>query len=171
MAARLAVGFHGDPIRMSVEDVLMRGVGIHARGHNHAEFAAAREHFAKGVAIAEELAAVMQRHFGGIKGHASAGAQAHGIGVDPLEIVEPEAGIVAARIVLDESQLHPSHGPVEPALVRVLLAESRAGRRKRAGLYHPFAPVDFHNERISRFLVYAQESPGRPGLVLETRPT
>ena len=154
MAARLAVGFHGDPIRMSVVDVLMRGVGIHARGHNHAEFAAARQHFAKRVAIAEELAAVMQRHLGRIKGHASAGAQAHGIGMDPLEIVEPEAGIVAARVVLDESQLHPPHGPVEPAFVRVLLAESRAGRRQRTGLDHPFAPVDFHHKAISRFLVY-----------------
>ena len=170
MAARLAVGFHGDPIRMSVVHVLMRGVGIDARGHHHAEFAAAREHLAEGVAIAEKLAAVMQRHFGGIKGHASAGAQAHGIGVDALEIVEPEAGIVAARIVLDESQLHPPHGPVEPAFVRVLLAESRAGRRQRSGLDHPFTPIDFHHKRVSRFLVYMAWGWPRLSKFAEPRP-
>jgi hypothetical protein len=158
MAARLAVGLHGDPIRMSVEDVLVRGVGIHARGHHHAQLAAARQHLAKSVAIAEEFAAVMQRHFRGIKGHASAGAQAHGIGVNPFEIVEPEAGIIAARVVLDESQLHPPHGPVEPAFVRALPAESCAGGRERTGPDHPFAPIDFHGTGISRFLVYAESS-------------
>ena len=115
---------------MRVEHVLMRGVRIDARRHHHAEFAATRQHLAKRVAIAQELAAVMQRHLGGIKSHASAGAQAHCIGMDPFEIVEPEAGIVAARIVLDERQLHPSHRPVEPAFGLAWLAESCAGRRR-----------------------------------------
>ena len=146
MAARLAVGFHGDPVRMSVVNVLVYGMRIHARDHIHAQLAAARQHFAERVAIAKELAAVMQRYLGGIKRHASAGAKACRVGVNSLEIVEPEGRVVASRVVLDEGQLRPSHGPVEPACCRLLLRESRAGRRHRTGLEHPLASIDFRHK-------------------------
>ena len=90
MAAGLAVRLDGDPIRMRIVNVLVRGVRIDAGDHVHTKFAASGYHFAEGVAVAEIFAAVMQRDFGRIKSHAAAGAQARGIGMDSLEIVQPE---------------------------------------------------------------------------------
>ena len=44
MAARLAVGFDGDPVGMGVVNVLVRRVGVDACDHIHAEFACALIH-------------------------------------------------------------------------------------------------------------------------------
>ena len=128
---------------MRLVDVLMRGMRVHTRQHVHAELPAAGEHLSKGIATPEELAAVVQRNPGGIERHAPAGAEARGVGMDALEVIEPEARIVTARVVLDESQLHPPHGPVAPAPGGLFAAERRPDRQG-AGLHHPFAPVDFH---------------------------
>ena len=69
---------------------------------------------AKGIHISQPLAAVVQGNLRGVKGDAPAGIQNCGIGMDPLEIVQPELHGVIARIVFDEAQLGPSHRPVVP---------------------------------------------------------
>lgn len=52
MAARLAVGFHRDPVGMGVVNVLVGGMRIDAGDHVEAQLAAARQHFAEGVGVA-----------------------------------------------------------------------------------------------------------------------
>jgi len=143
VAARLAVGLYCDPIRVRVINALVRGVWIDARHHVHTKPAARREHFAERVAAREEFAAIVQRDLGRIEGHATARTEACAIGVDPLEVVQPEGLIVAARVVFHEGKLNPSHGPVEPARSG-LLAERGSDRRQGSRLDHPFAPIDFH---------------------------
>ncbi|MDA2937942.1 hypothetical protein MYX75_06745, partial [Acidobacteria bacterium AH-259-A15] len=71
----------------------------------------------KGVAISHPIASMVQRNFGGIVGHAATCAQASGIRVDALEVVEPELQIVLWRIVFHQSQLCPPHWPVKPARI------------------------------------------------------
>src|SRR6188472_3786213 len=71
---------------------------------------------------------MVERNFGRIVGDDAAGAQACGVCLDSAEVVEPELGIEAARIVLDERELRPSHRPVEPARAY------RLGRRPRTRL-------------------------------------
>ena len=58
---------------------------------------------------------MVQRHLGRVVGDDAAGAERGGVGVQPPEVVEPELRVEAARIVLDQRQLHPAHRPVEPA--------------------------------------------------------
>ena len=115
VASRLPCGVHRDPVRMGVVDVLVRRVRIGAGEHHHAHLAAAGHEFAEGIARAEPLAAIVQRDLGGIVGDATPRAQTSGIGVRALEVVQPEARIVLAGVVLDQRQLRPPHGTVEPA--------------------------------------------------------
>src|SRR5260370_3616315 len=60
----------------------------------------------------------MQGDLSWIVGDTSAGAQAGRVGMDAAKIIEPEVWVVLAWIVLDEGQLSPAHGTVEPAFVR-----------------------------------------------------
>ena len=87
----------------------------------------------------------MQRDFGGIKSHTAAGTEANRVGMNALVIVEPEGGLVAARIVLHESQLRPSHRTVVPFFGRTLLSESHAGRRQHTGLHDQLTSINFHD--------------------------
>ena len=52
---------------------MMKRVRIGTGDHVHPQFPAAFQHFAKGIVIGEELAAVMERDFGGVEGDATAG--------------------------------------------------------------------------------------------------
>ena len=152
MAARLAVGFHGDPVRMCVEDILVRGVRIHARDDVHAEFAAAGHHFAKRVAVAEELAAVVQRNLSRIEGHASARAEADRVGVNPLVSSR-------ARRTACSGPGRPPRKPVAPIASDgrtsfsrgspVRRRPRRGGRRQNAGLHDQLTSIDFHNVAAS----------------------
>jgi len=72
------------------------------------------EKIAERVAVSHPRAAVMQRDPGRIVRDDAAGAQAGGVGVNAAEVIEPERGVVPSRIVLDERQLRPAHGPLEP---------------------------------------------------------
>ena len=74
-------------------DILVGGVRIGAGDHDHVELAAAGDQLAEGVAIAEPLAAVVERDFGGVVGDAAAGAEAGGVGVGAAEVVEPEGEV------------------------------------------------------------------------------
>jgi hypothetical protein len=116
VAALLAGGIHRDPVGVGVVDILVRRVRIGTRHHHHSQFPAARREFPECVAIAQPLAAIMQRDGSGIVGHASAGAQTSGVGMGTLEIIQPESGIVLAGIVFDQGQLGPTHGAIKPAV-------------------------------------------------------
>jgi hypothetical protein len=83
----------------------------------------------KRIAVAHPGAAMMQRNFGGIVGDDAAGAEGGGVGVKPPEVVDPELGIEAAGIVLDQRELRPAHGPIEPAAC----CRGRCGRLLRRG--------------------------------------
>lgn len=115
MAAGFAVGVDGDPIRVGAMDGPVGGVGVGTAHDIHAEFPAAGDEFTEGVSIAEELAAVMERNWSGVVGDAATGGEAGGAGMSALEVVEPEGGIVVARIVFDEGKLSPAHGTSVPA--------------------------------------------------------
>src|SRR4029078_8078810 len=79
----------------------------------------------------------MQRNFGGVEGNAPARAKTSGVGMDTLEIVEPESRIVVSRIVLDEGQLCPAHRTVEPGVRGGFTREQGA----RSGRQYGFARV------------------------------
>jgi hypothetical protein len=102
VAPLLALGLDRDPIGMRVVDVLVGRVRVGARDDHHVQFSAPGHQIAECVPGAEPLAAVMQRDFGGIVRHASAGGEAGGIGVGALEVVQPEGEIVRARIVFHQ---------------------------------------------------------------------
>jgi len=113
MLAGFAIRGDRDPIGMRVVDVLVDGVRIGPRNHVHAQFAAARYQFTEAVAIAQETAAVVQRNLGGIIGHAAAGAQADGVAMGALEIIQPEFGVILAGVILDQRELPPAHGTAQ----------------------------------------------------------
>ena len=129
VAARRAVGGDGDPVRVRGLDVLADRVGVRARDHLHPERAAPGHERAERIAVSQPRAAVVQRYFRRVVGDDAARAQRRGVGVQAAEVVEPEPGIELARVVLDQRQLHPAHGPVEPAVGR------RRDRRVHAGLW------------------------------------
>jgi hypothetical protein len=110
-----ALRVHRDPVGVRLIDILVRRVRVGAGDHHHVHLAAAGHQVAERVAIAEPLAAIVQRDLRRVVRHASAGAQARGIRLRALEVVEPEIQIVLARIVFHQRQLRPAHGPVEPA--------------------------------------------------------
>jgi hypothetical protein len=87
------------------------------RDHDHPELAATGDEFPEHIAVAEESAAVVERHLGGVVGNASARAEADGVGVDSFEVIEPELGIEFAGIVFDQGQLRPTHRFVDPGWV------------------------------------------------------
>ena len=75
---------------------------------------------------------MVQRHFGRVVRDDAAGAQRRRVGVQPLEVVEPELRIEAARIVLDQGQLYPAHRPVEPPGHQLSRGRRRLRRLRRA---------------------------------------
>src|SRR5262245_45191278 len=115
MFALPALRVDGDPVRMRVIDVLMSRMRIGPGDDIHAELATPRHQFAEAIAVAQILAAVVERNLGRIVGHATAGGKAGRVGMSPAEVVEPERGIILARIVFDQRELGPAHGTVIPA--------------------------------------------------------
>ena len=122
---------HGDPVWMRVVDVLMSGVWIGARDDVHPERATAGNELTERVAIAKEPAAMVERDFRRVVGHAPAGRQAGRVGVSALEVIEPELRVVLAGVVLDERQLCPSHRLVVPAGGRRLCRMRGEWKRSR----------------------------------------
>ena len=114
MRPLLSIGIDGDPIGVGIVNVLVRRVGIGARQHHHIQFAAAGHQIAEGIGVLHPLAAIVQRNFGGVIGHATAGAETGGVGVSPREVVEPKVEVVLARVVFGQGQLGPAHGAFEP---------------------------------------------------------
>ena len=87
----LPVGVHRDPVRVRVVHVLVDRVRIGARDDDHVQLAAAGHQVAERVAVAQPLAAVVQRDLRRIVGDAAAGAQAGRVGMGAPEVVEPES--------------------------------------------------------------------------------
>ena len=139
MALLVALFVDGDPIGVGVVDVLAGGVRIGASHHVHAQLAAAAHDVAKGVHVAQPLAAVLQRNFSGIERDAASGAQAGGIGVDSLKIIEPEGKVIIPRVIFYEGQLRPAHGAVVPSWVAAAgcYARERRGASKKLGGGNP----------------------------------
>ena len=98
------------------------------------EFATARHQFAEAVAVAQILAAVVERNFGRIVGHATAGGKTGRVGMSPAEVIEPERGIVLARIVFDQRELRPAHGTGQTSLLRLWAKRRLRSRASLAGL-------------------------------------
>ncbi len=94
--------------------ILVHGMGVCARHDNHAQLAASGDEIAKRVPSFQPGAPVVQRNPGGIVRNTAAGAEARGIGVNTLEVVEPCLETEPARIILDQRQLRPSHGALKP---------------------------------------------------------
>src|ERR1700733_2577343 len=99
MAALVALGIYGDPIGVRVVDVLAGGVRVGAGDDVHSLLAAALHDVPEGVHVAQILAAVVQWNLRGVEGHAASGAKAGRVGVDLLEIIEPEGKVVISRVV------------------------------------------------------------------------
>ena len=70
---------------------------------------------------------------GRVERYHAAGRQAGGIGMNPFEVVEPEADVHVGRVVFGQVQLGPSHGPVEPPGIVGHRLRGAAGLRAQTG--------------------------------------
>ena len=113
--ALASLGVDGDPVRVRFVDVLVRGVRVGARDHDHPELAAPGDQVAERVAVLHPRRTMVQRNLRRVVRDAAPGRKARGVGVHALEVVEPEPRIVGLGIVLDQGELRPAHRPVEPA--------------------------------------------------------
>ncbi len=130
MPARLTIGIDRDPIGMRRPYLLTHGVRIGARDHTHVQTTASRHERPEWIGRAEPCTAMVQRNLGRIVGDDAAGAEAGSVCADARKVVEPEVGIEAAGIILDERELRPSHRTIEPASKRV----ARHGRCRGGAL-------------------------------------
>ena len=95
-------------------DIIIRGVGIRSRDHDHPKFPATGHERSKWIRISQPLAAMMKRNFGRIKRHTTARAQANRIRVGATKIIEPEIHIQLSGVILHERELRPTHRFVHP---------------------------------------------------------
>ena len=141
VSTRLPGGVDGDPVGVRRADVVVGGVRVGPREHDHAELPAAFDQLAERVAVAQEAAAVVERDLRGVVGDAAAGAEARSVAMGAAEVVEPERQVEPARVVLDQRQLSPAHRAVDPArggcgrdgLPRCGLADGDRGPRHAGG--------------------------------------
>ncbi len=124
VAAGPPVFVHRDPVRVRRLHVVVGGVRIGAGDDHHPELATPGDELAEHVAAAQPRAAVVEGDLGRVVGDAAAGAQAGGVGVRALEVVEPERDVELHRVVLDQGELRPAHRLVDPR------------RRERLALRH-----------------------------------
>ena len=101
MPSWFTVGCDGDPIRMRCLHVIVGGMRISSCDYDHSQLAASLHQIAKRVAGSEPLAAMMKRHLGRVIRHATSRAQANGVRLRALEIIEPELQVKLAWIILD----------------------------------------------------------------------
>src|SRR5215475_14430812 len=73
--ALLVLRVDRDPVRMRVVDLLMSRMRVGSGDNIHTEFATSSNQFAEAIAVAQILAAVMQRNPGRIVGDATAGGK------------------------------------------------------------------------------------------------
>lgn len=107
VAPRLPVGADRDPVRVSLLDVVVGGVGVGAGDDGHAHLPAPVHQLAEHVATPEPGAPVVEGDLRRVIGHAAPGAQARGVGLRSPEVVEPEGDAEGPRVVLDQRELRP----------------------------------------------------------------
>src|ERR1019366_5579160 len=100
---------------MRIVDVLMTGMRIRSRNHIHPELPAPRNDVAECVHGPEPSASIVERNLSWIKSDNASRAQAGRIGMNALEVVEPEREVAITGIVFDECQLGPAHRAVIPS--------------------------------------------------------
>ena len=103
-----------EPVRMGSMEVFVGGVGIEAGPDHHAQSAGRLHQLSEGIAVPQPEAPVMERHLRRVVRDHPPGAQAHRVAVAALPEVGPEAHVQLRRVVLDQGELAPAHGPVEP---------------------------------------------------------
>src|SRR5262249_11831997 len=92
----------GDPIRMRGARVLIRRMRVGAGDHDETELATAGDQFAEHIPLPQPLAAMMERNRCWIIGDAAAGTQADSVGTGAFEVIQPEAGVELAGIILHQ---------------------------------------------------------------------
>ena len=122
--ARLALRINRNPIRMRLIHILVGGVRIGSSDDHHAQLPAPCHQFAKRIGITQPLAAMMKRNLCRIIRHAAAGAQTGRIRMRASEVIEPKLQIEFPRVILNQRELRPAHGLLNPSRGR-----RRAGRR------------------------------------------
>ncbi len=122
MSHLVALFIDHQPVRMGIVDILMTCVRVGSRHDVHAKIAACCGHLPEGVVVPEPFTAVVKRNPGRIEGDASPRVEQRGVGVNPLEVIEPESEVVSTRIVLDKIHLGPAHRTIVPAgFLRIIL--------------------------------------------------
>jgi len=76
----------------------------------------------------------VQWDLSGIEGHAPAGAEAGGVRVNALEVIQPKPGRIVARIILHQDELRPAHGPVIPTTGHFRRCFGLSGQGRRGTL-------------------------------------
>lgn len=112
--ARLTVDSQRHPFGMRLGGIGVDGVRIDAGHDVHVEFSRLGHQRAERVGVADEFRDVVERDFARIVSDIAAGREADGVGLGALEHVDPEGGIVALRVVLNESELGPARGGLVP---------------------------------------------------------
>src|SRR6185437_14149932 len=95
--------------------ILMASVRVSPRNHIHSELPATGRELAEGIPVAEPFASVMHRYLSRIKSNDPTRAETCRIDMCLLKVVEPEGGIIVARIIFHKGHLGPAHGTVVPA--------------------------------------------------------
>src|ERR1051325_9797515 len=114
MPARFSQSIYRNPIWMRRLQIVISRMWIGADNHHHPQLAAASDQLAQHIAVAKPRAAVEKRNLYRIICDASAATQACRIGICPFEVIQPESNVEFSRIVLDQGQLCPTHGLVDP---------------------------------------------------------
>ena len=100
---------------MVAVDVFIGGVRVGASDHVHAELPAALHYLAEVVgALGEPAARAVIFDLGRIERHHAAGGDAERVGVDALEVIQPERDVHLGGIVFGAVELRPAHRLVEP---------------------------------------------------------
>ncbi len=129
MAFDLAVLPGQRPFGMSGGGCGVHGVRVDPREHAHPQFLAHSDHVAERVDILADAlghAVIGDRRW--IESDAAARAEADAIGMDLPEIVDPESGVVAARIIFGKGKLKPAHRFARP--IRCAVAPQAARERR-----------------------------------------
>ena len=113
VAPGLAVGEAVDPLGVGVTGVLVHRVGVGAGDHRHAHPAAAGHEVPKGIGVAQPAALVVEGDLCRVVAHVAAGREHRAVGVGAAEVVEPEVGVEAPRVVLHQRELGPAHRALE----------------------------------------------------------
>ena len=99
-----------DPVGVSLVNIVVARMGVGTRDDDHAARTAASGQIAESIHVAKPLAAIVERHLGGIVRDGTTGVEGDRLDAAALEVGEPEVGVVVAGVVFGETDLRPAHG-------------------------------------------------------------